>query len=156
MARPRGHPKSGGRKKGTPNKATVARQAMAAGAFAAGKTPLEVMLANMGFAHDSAAALQRKLADDDVPEGDLLREVMRLREVSQSCARDAAPYIHPRLSPVQPHDDAEKPPTSIVRVEFVRARDGRPDLELHDGRQLELPPVKQATKTPSLPRPYGR
>jgi hypothetical protein len=56
----------------------------------------------------------------------LARELMRLREIAQNCARDAAPYVHPRLSPVQRGTDEDKQINSVVRVEFVRAKDGRP------------------------------
>jgi len=54
MARPRGHPKSGGRKKGTPNKATLVReQELAAG----GELPLDYMLRVM---RDPAAENSRR------------------------------------------------------------------------------------------------
>jgi hypothetical protein len=43
-----GHRENAGRKRGTPNKATAARQAEVA---ASGITPLEVMLANMRLYH---------------------------------------------------------------------------------------------------------
>ena len=112
MARPRGHPKSGGRKKGTPNKATLVReQELAAG----GELPLDYMLRVM---RDPAAENSRR---DDM-------------------AKAAAPFVHHRLATVQPSGDADKPIRSLVRIEFVRAKDGRPDLEsgspIHD--ELEL------------------
>lgn len=65
--------KTGGRKKGTPNKVTVA-QSLAIGN--AGLTPLEFMLAT--------------LRD---PKRDY---VMRL-----AAAKDAAPYVHPKLANIE-------------------------------------------------------
>jgi hypothetical protein len=55
--------KTGGRKRGTPNKATVARQAQAASTAGAGVTPLEVMLSNMRFAHEQAERLMEDLSE---------------------------------------------------------------------------------------------
>jgi hypothetical protein len=69
MARPRGCPKSGGRKKGTPNKATLIRHQQLA---ASGKLPLDYMLSVM---RDETADVRRR---DDM-------------------AKAVAPYIHPRL-----------------------------------------------------------
>jgi hypothetical protein len=50
----------GGRKRGTPNKASAARQAEAA---AEGVMPCEVMLANMRFAYGRALELQALLGE---------------------------------------------------------------------------------------------
>ena len=121
----------GGRRRGTPNKATAARQAQVA---ASGKTPLEVMLSNMRFADEQAATLLQRLIKLETPEPDgfnLFREVSRLRQVSQDCAKDAAPYIHPRLASVEHGGNQAKP---AQMVEFVRARDGKPVPE-------DLPPL---------------
>src|SRR2546423_15547470 len=54
----------GGRKRGTPNKASAARQAEAA---AEGVMPCEVMLANMRFAYGRALELQALLGEIDTP-----------------------------------------------------------------------------------------
>jgi hypothetical protein len=74
MARPRGHPKSGGRKKGTPNKATLVRQQELA---ARGELPLDSMLSVM---RDETADVRRR----------------------DAMAVAAAPYVHPRLATI-PH-----------------------------------------------------
>jgi hypothetical protein len=50
----------GGRQKGTPNKASAARQAEVA---ASGVTPLEVMLDNMRSAYRRALELEKQLED---------------------------------------------------------------------------------------------
>jgi len=116
----------GRRKAGTPNKVTAACQGAVA---ATGKTPLDVMLDNMRWADKGAAELLTMLTEKGakLPDGFILvRELMRLRELAQRCARDAAPYVHPRLSPVEQGADEDKPINSVVRIEFVRAKDGRP------------------------------
>src|SRR5215471_16750332 len=69
----RGYPKTGGRKKGTPNKATAAKAAAIA---ASGLTPLDFML-------------------------DVMRNVENDLGVRLDAARCAAPYVHPKLSSVE-------------------------------------------------------
>lgn len=70
MSRLPGTPKTGGRQKGVPNKATIARQAEIA---ASGLTPLDYML-----------SVLRDEATDPVARLD--------------AAKAAAPYVHPKLS----------------------------------------------------------
>lgn len=88
-------------------------------AIAEGKSPLEVMLDNMRHfqqvALDAEAALAGltieeftdKYGPNLKPEEQfkaLLAEVKKtagLRQMAHECARDASPYIHPRLSAVQ-------------------------------------------------------
>src|SRR6516162_1709516 len=69
----------GGRKKGTKNMRTVAKEAEASAvhekAYELGVTPLQVMSDNLAWA---------------VAKGD--------RVMSQNIARDLAPYLHPKLS----------------------------------------------------------
>jgi hypothetical protein len=72
MPRPAGLPKTGGRKKGTSNKATVAREAAVK---ASGLTPLDYMLGVM--------------RDEEAPT-----------ELRLDAAARSAPYVHPRLSSV--------------------------------------------------------
>src|SRR4030081_3532557 len=72
MPRPAGIPKTGGRKEGTPNKATATREAEIR---AAGMTPLEFML---GVMRDDGKTVELRL----------------------EAAAKAAPYVHPRLSSV--------------------------------------------------------
>ena len=112
MARPRGHPKSGGRKKGTPNKATLVReQGLAAG----GELPVDYMLRVM---RDPAAENSRR---DDM-------------------AKAAAPFVHHRLATAQNTGSGENGKREMVmKIEFVRAKDGRP------AETLALPPPGEAT-----------
>lgn len=67
-----GTPKTGGRKKGSPNRATVAKQAEIA---ASGLTPLDFMLA-------------------------ALRDEGRDFDTRMDAAKAAAPYCHPKRAPV--------------------------------------------------------
>lgn len=76
-------PRIGGRQKGTPNKKTVAQ---ALEARASGITPLEFMLKQMRKPYPRNATLAQRQAHD----------AQRMQ-----AARDAAPYIHARLSAVQ-------------------------------------------------------
>lgn len=76
---PRGGKREGaGRKPGSVSAATARRKEIADKAMADGVTPLEVMLTSMRKAWD----------DGDVP-------------MAVSIAKDAAPYIHPKLSSVE-------------------------------------------------------
>lgn len=70
--------KTGGRKAGTPNKATQARKALIEkAALESGITPLEVMLQTM---------VERWEAND--------------KAGACAIAKDAAPYVHPKLAQV--------------------------------------------------------
>src|SRR5262245_53985760 len=69
----RGYPKTGGRKKGTPNKATAAKAAAIA---ASGLTPLDYLLS-------------------------VLRDEANPPALRIDAAKSAAPYVHPKLSAVE-------------------------------------------------------
>lgn len=129
--------KTGGRQKGTPNKrSTLAKrtQEIAETAVAEGKTPLEVMLANMRH-YDKLAASAEKAIDELEPEAVqcldvreqfkyLLAEVKKaagLRELAQGCARDAAPFLHPKLAAINPPDGG-KPITTADVSDQERAK----------------------------------
>src|SRR5437762_4067832 len=79
MPRPAGIPKTGGRKEGTPNKATATREAEIR---AAGMTPLEFMLG-------------------------VMRDDEKTVELRLEAAAKAAPYVHPRLSSVALRNNGE-------------------------------------------------
>lgn len=112
--------KTGGRKKGTPNKRTlvVAKRDkdILDKAAATGQTPLEVMLDNMRHfqkvALDAEAILGGMTIAEFGAEGlepdqqfkFLLAEVKKaagLRQMAHECARDAAPYVHARLNSIE-------------------------------------------------------
>jgi hypothetical protein len=82
----------GGRQKGTPNKRTVAKQALADRLRSSGITPLEYMLKVMRSRSKSVADERR----DDM-------------------AKAAAPFMHPRLNAIQ-HTGKDGEP---IRVTFT-------------------------------------
>jgi len=96
--------KTGGRQKGTRNKVTEANVAIAS----AEEQPLEVMLDNMRVAYRKAKDVEAAIIPAMISGLPLeqsfdaiRREVERslnLRAVAQVCAREAAPFCHPKLS----------------------------------------------------------
>jgi len=100
-------------------------------AIATGMTPLDVMLSNMlhfqKVALDAEATLEGLTADefseqispDASPEDQfkfLLSQVKKtagFRQLAQDAARDAAPYIHPKLSSIA-HTDPDGGPMKIL------------------------------------------
>ena len=91
MSRASGTPKTGGRKKGTPNKATAARQAEIA---ASGLTPLDFQLDKMRRYYQR---IQEELAKPN-PNYDLIDDAWMAGGIA---ARDAAPYVHPKMRPAE-------------------------------------------------------
>lgn len=79
LGRPKGSPKTGGRQKGTPNRATAAKAAEIA---ASGLTPLDFMLKVM---RDEAEDIDRRC----------------------DMAKGAAPYVHARLAAIDAKVDVE-------------------------------------------------
>ena len=121
-----------GRKRGSLTKRTreVAEQAMATG-----KTPLEVMIDNMRHfqqvALDAEAVLDGLTAAEftgkvtaETPEEqfkELLAQVKKtagFRQMAHECARDAAPFMHARLSTVA-HSGADGGPLQVVVQKFA-------------------------------------
>lgn len=98
-----------GRKRGS---LTVRTQETAARALAEGKSPLDVMLENMchfqQVAMDAEAAITALTAGElpDNPDDQFkmllakVKQAAGLRQMAHECARDAAPYIHPKLSAI--------------------------------------------------------
>lgn len=83
----------GGRVKGVKNKATIAKEQgladIVSKAIAAGITPLEVMLDNMRYHHNEALAAQDK------------SDIVAHRKEAGEAAKDAAPYVHPKLASIE-------------------------------------------------------
>jgi hypothetical protein len=100
MAKPKGAPKTGGREKGTPNKATALRQAEVA---ASGPTPLDALIKKMRF---HLSIFEGEVAKGKGADGKALALAM---DKAAEAARDAAPYVHPRLAAVQ-HTGADNGP----------------------------------------------
>lgn len=110
---PRGGKREGAGRK--PGALSTKTRKVAEAAATEGITPLEVMIENMRFAHESAEGFLRKLIESETPiEGfDAYKEMLRLRAMSQECAKDAAPYMHPRLAAIE-HTGASGGPIEIV------------------------------------------
>jgi len=148
--------KTGGRRKGTPNKTTTAREAEIA---ASGATPLEVMLSNMRFYHQEAIDLVNKLLADGVPEleepsaegkGDggendtnanlveQLRTILTLRKMAGEEAARAAPYVHPRIG----YDSAggNSDPDFVPLAERLAYYQRRDELKAAGDNVVELKP----------------
>lgn len=115
-----------GRKVGSLTKRT---QAVARQAAAEGKTPLEVMLENMRHFHnvakDAEAVLEGLTAEEftgrSMSPEEQFKELLAkaktaagMRQMAQECARDAAPFIHARLSSVE--HSGEVKTTYIARM----------------------------------------
>lgn len=103
-----------GRKKGA---LSVRTREIAEQAITEGISPLEVMLSNMRFHFAEATDLMSGLIDRAKSAGpieaselkDLLRFLHNTRSMAEECARDAAPYIHPRLATLQVGGDPNAP-----------------------------------------------
>jgi hypothetical protein len=93
MPRPRGLPKSGGRKAGSPNKATTERVKEI---VASGLTPLDYMISVM---RNAELPLERRI----------------------DAAKSAAPYVHPRLAAIEHKGDADNPIAFAILSAVPRA-----------------------------------
>lgn len=107
-----------GRKRGAANAKT---RAIADKAVAEGITPLEVMLDNMRFFYGEAGKLAQTLVMPDAEnrEGaaEALKTIMGARQAAQECAKDAAPYMHPRLATIE-HGGKDGGPLVVEIVRF--------------------------------------
>jgi hypothetical protein len=100
--------KTGGRKRGTPNKHTLRTMAVADEALASGRSPLKIMIENMRFADENADKLLADILARRKPgqEADvakqlgLLKTMLDFRQMAHNAAKDAAPYCHHRLVPL--------------------------------------------------------
>lgn len=120
------NPNPNGRPVGAVGQKTKMLREVSAKALAEGITPAEVMLDNMRFYFEKADVLQTAIVQKVSAKGSLkgedamklLSEFMELGEFrmkAQSCAVDAAPYFHSRLSSTtvsgeitHKHEEAEK------------------------------------------------
>lgn len=126
-------PNPDGRPVGSIGAKTKMLREVAAKALAAGITPAEVMLENMRFFHEKADVLQTavvtKLGKKKLDSEEAMALLLEFQELganrmkAQSCAVDAAPYFHPRLSATQvtgeithKHEEAEAAFKTIENV----------------------------------------
>jgi hypothetical protein len=105
-----------GRKAGVLNKRT---QEIAAAATKSGKTPLEVMLDNMHFAMDEAGKALEKILNADQKDMDDFKALVRLRMIAQECAKDAAPYIHPKLANIEHSGNQDAPIKTVLELAWA-------------------------------------
>jgi hypothetical protein len=125
-------PRNGGRKKGTPNKATAARQAEIA---ASGLTPLQFNTKK--YRHY-----------DSIIDAELAKEKPNHERIDFAfmaggiAARDAAPFVHPRVNPIE-----ERPPITVMQWNWTkelldklpdirRGKPFRPYISEQSGKQL--------------------
>lgn len=110
----------GGKRSGSGRHAgslTVRTRKIAEEAIKDGMSPLEVMLENMRFAHHGAAGcldvLIKSHDASPIEKFNTYNEMLRLRAIAQESAKDAAPYMHPRLAAVE-HTGANGGPIETV------------------------------------------
>ncbi len=142
MPRHKGTPKTGGRRKGSFNKTTAAMREMTNRALAAGITPMELMLDNMRYFYSQAL-----LADDEVAR-------IELRARAQVCAKDVAPYVHPKLATIEYKDEEQK----RVVIEWKLPKEMLDRIgDTHRGRPTspEILAAKQAASETSNDKPQN-
>lgn len=93
--RPKGIPKTGGRRKGVKNKASVEREKAVA---ESGLTPLEFML-----------SIMRGVP----PEGSGAAEQIAFAGMRFEAAKAAAPYVHPKLANIE-HSGPDGAPVMVM------------------------------------------
>jgi hypothetical protein len=113
--------KTGGRKRGTPNKATAAKAAAIA---ASGLTPLDFAIATMRRYAAKADAWEQ-IADDEMAtlseRAEAAKTARDYTQFAMDAAKTAAPYVHPKLTAIAPPDPGQQiaplPPLQLV-VQF--------------------------------------
>lgn len=128
---------SGGKREGAGRPAgaiTKRTREVAERALAEGKAPLDVMLDNMR--HFQQVALDAEAVIESMNEEQVsllgqnheeqfkallakVKQAAGLRIMAHECARDAAPFIHAKLSSVTLAGDPENPVQMIQRIERV-------------------------------------
>ena len=126
-------PRNGGRKKGTRNKATAARQAEIA---ASGLTPLELNTRKYRYYY---AIIEAELAKPK-PNRDVIDDAWMAGGIA---ARDAAPYVHPKMRPAE----EEQPQQPVIMQwnwtkelldklpDIRRGKPFRPFISEQDGKE---------------------
>jgi hypothetical protein len=100
-----------GRKAGGKNKRTLAAEALRTKLLEEGESPLEVMIGNMRVARKKAGKLIADLDKVAIQPGasaeqleavaQLTKECRALMMAAHECAKDAAPYLHPKLANIE-------------------------------------------------------
>lgn len=121
-----------GRKKGVPNKATVARERAVA---ASGSTPLDVMI--------KAMRNFEALADESASNKKRFEYYLR---AAVAVAKDAAIYVHPRVVPSSP-GSGEEGGERIVRVEVTGGLPVGSTPERPEGTEYSEVPPEEVGRT---------
>ena len=99
-----------GRKAGGKNKRTLAAETLRSKLLEDGDSPLEVMIGNMRTAQRKANKLIAELdkvtlagasAETLEATAQLTKETRALMMAAHECAKDAAPYLHPKLANIE-------------------------------------------------------
>src|SRR5215470_10624269 len=113
--------KTGGRERGTPNKASAAKAAAIA---ASGLTPLDFAIATMRRYAAKADAWEQIADDETATPSERAEAAKTAREYTQfamDAAKTAAPYVHPKLTAIAPLEPGQQiaalPPVQLV-VQF--------------------------------------
>jgi len=87
-----------------------------------GLQPLYVMLSNMKHAWEKAEAIEaEKVSKDPKVRAQQVKSSTAYRAMAQECAKDAAPYLYPKLQTVALGNDEENPLTQPeIQITFVR------------------------------------
>src|SRR5271169_1794313 len=143
-------PRNGGRRKGTPNKATAARQAEIA---ASGVTPLELQTRKYRYYYS--------IIEAEVAKPKPNREVIdHVWMAGGNAARDAAPYVHPKMRPAE-EEQPQQPvimswnwtPELLAKLPDIRrGKPFRPYISgQNDGRALSVADEPYVSRNPDRP-----
>ena len=116
------------------NNRTVARLELASAAAGQGISPLELMLKRMRFYNDLA---DRELEKGDQADRNAIDSALK---AANEAAKDAAPYVHARLSAVE-HTGKDGGPVSVIKQILSKI----------DGKSRGLPDQSKILMEPHAP-----
>lgn len=116
MAKHGGPRPNSGRPRGV---ASTRTQALVENALKDGITPLEVILNDMRFYHGLAETKLQRLneAENIKDKAKIFRVVDGFKSKARECAKDAAPYIHPKLANVEAKVTVSNQETALTELE---------------------------------------
>lgn len=157
-----GHSKVGGRKSGAKNKLPTmirTRNMEVRSKALKGLTPLEVMLDNMRFSHGEAEKIFKHLAREralspthamSALQVKQLGELLSYRKTAQDAARDAAPYLHNKLTAVTHSGPGGGPVAAADETPPEKRRAALAFLlaKLEPGEKIDISVSKSSDKEP--------
>ena len=106
-----GYRKGAGRKAGSKNRRTMTAEELRRSLSEDGETPLEVLTEYMRRGKQSTDKLMDRLEEAELPANataeqiaalaSLTKETRALVAVTKDCAKEAAPFFHPRLAAIE-------------------------------------------------------